>query len=185
MAEPRQQSATPHPGPSPNHAGIPPLRRPVLRPLLTRLILLTAIWWMLTGGGADAWGLGIVVILASLIISLRLLPAGPRHVSLRGLIAFAGFFFVRSVIAGTQVALIAIRPRLDIRPVMMEIPTRLKDESERVFLASTLSLLPGSLNVGLEGSTLRLHVLDERMPVEEEVRAVEYKVARIFCGELE
>lgn len=185
MAEPRQQSTPAFPVRPSKSSDPERLRTSVLRPILTRLILFTAIWWMLTGGGANAWALGSVVILAALLVSLRLLPAGPRHVSLSGLFAFAGFFFVRSVIAGTQVALIAVRPRLDIRPAMIEIPTRLNDESERVFLASTLSLLPGTLSVGLEGSTLRLHVLDERMPVEEELRAVEYRVAKVFCGELE
>lgn len=183
MAEPRQQSAPLFPG------SRPPANRPVKRrlvhPVVTRLILFTAIWWMLTGGGENAWGVGIVVILAALATSLRLLPAGPRRISLRGLLTFAVFFIARSVMAGTQVALIAIRPRLDLRPVIVEMHTRLKDESERVFLASTLSLLPGTLSAGLDGAILRLHILDERMPAEEEFRAVEARVARVFCGEIE
>lgn len=174
MAEIRQQSLPRVPHRSP----------PMARPIITRLILFTAIWWILTGGGNEAWGVGGVVILAALIVSLRLLPAGPRRVSLRGLLGFAGFFVVRSVIAGTQVALIALRPRLDLRPVVVEMSTRLQDESERIFLVSIVSLLPGTLSAGLEGNKLRLHVLDERLPVEEELRAIEYRVARVFGGEL-
>lgn len=174
MAESQQQSAQ-----------IPANRRLfILRPMATRLLLFIFLWWALTGGGPEAWGLGTVFIFFTLIVSFRLLPAGPRRISLRGLLAFAGFFIMRSVVAGTQVALIALRPRLDLRPVILEIPTRLQDVSERVFLASTLSLLPGTLSVGLEGRILRLHVLDERMPAQEELQAVEKLVARVFCGEL-
>lgn len=168
MAEPRQQVSS---------------RALVWRPLVTRFLLFVGIWWMLTGGVAGAWGLGAVAVLAALVISLRLLPAGPRRVSLTGLLLFSGFFVVRSVIAGTQVALIAARPRLDLRPVVREYVLNLTHESERVFLASTLSLLPGTLTAGLEGKVLRMHVLDERMPVEEELRAVEKHVARLFRGE--
>jgi multicomponent Na+:H+ antiporter subunit E len=154
------------------------------RPIVGRLVLFTGIWWLLTGGGTKTWGLGAVVVIAALIVSLRLLPAGPNHISLLSLFAFSIFFIVRSVIAGTQVARFALRPRLDMRPVMLHIPLRLKHEPERVFLASTLSLLPGTLTAGLEGQMLRLHVLDERMPAEEEVREVERRVARLFCSEL-
>lgn len=174
MTETRQQSER-----------MPAGHRPFsLRPIVTRILLFAVVWWILTGGRSDAWGLGAAFILFALLVSLRLMPAGPRHVSLWGLLIFAGFFIVRSVVAGTQVALIAMRPKLDLRPVIMELPTRLEDVSERVFLASALSLLPGTLSVGLEGRLLRLHVLDERMPVQEELQTMEELVARIFCGEL-
>lgn len=156
----------------------------VLRTVVTRLLLFTGIWWILTDGDEQAWAVGSAVVLAALLVSLRLMPAGPRRVSLRGFLAFSVFFVVRSVIAGTQVALIAMRPRLDLHPVIIEMPTRLQDEAERTFLVSTVSLFPGTLSAGLEGNKLRLHVLDERMPVEEELRSIEFRVARLFGGEL-
>jgi multicomponent Na+:H+ antiporter subunit E len=154
------------------------------RPIIVRLMLFAAIWWLLTGGSTKTWGLGAVVVIAALIMSLRLLPPGPHHISLAALFTFSLFFVVRSVIAGTQVASFALRPRMDLRPAMLNIPLRLEHEPERVFLASTLSLLPGTLTTGLEGRMLHLHVLDKRMPVEEEVREVERRVARLFCVEL-
>ena len=174
MDEPRQQSGN----------AMATSRLSLLRAVVTRVVLFTFIWWLLSGGGPKAWSVGAVVILAALIVSLRLLPAGPHHVSLFGLFAFTVFFIVQSVKAGVQVARIALRPRLDLRPVMVEFSSRLQDESARVFLASTLSLLPGTLSAGLEGRMLRMHVLDERMPAEEEFREVERRVARVFCTEL-
>jgi len=155
----------------------------IWRPLATRLLLFTAIWWLLTEGSRDAWAMGAVAILVTLVISLCLLPAGPRRVSISGLILFSGFFILRSIIAGSQVARIVLRPRLSIRPVMREFTLHLTHESERVFLASTLSLLPGTLTAGLEGNLLRMHVLDEHLPVEEELRDVEKRVARLFRSE--
>lgn len=154
------------------------------RPFMVRLLLFAAIWWLLTGGSTKTWGLGALVVIAALTVSLRLLPPGPHHISLLSLLSFSIFFIVRSMIAGTQVAGYALRPRLDLQPVMLDVQLRLKHEPERVFLASTLSLLPGTLTASLEGRMLRLHVLDRRMPVEEEVRDVERRVARVFCSEL-
>lgn len=154
------------------------------RLILVRLVLFTGIWWLLTGGSLKTWGLGAAVVVSALIASLHLLPPGPHHISLLALFTFSLFFIVRSVVAGTQVARFALQPRLKLRPVMLHVPLRLKQEPERVFLASTLSLLPGTLTTGLDGHILRLHVLDEHLPAEEEVREVERRVARLFCSEL-
>jgi multisubunit Na+/H+ antiporter MnhE subunit len=45
-------------------------------------------------------------------------------------------------------------------------------------LADTVSLLPGTLSSGFEGDTLVLHVLDCRLPVLEDVRRVEDRIAK-------
>ena len=170
MTEPRQQSAN---------------TSMAWRAIATRSLLFAGVWWVLTGGGAKAWPLGAVMIVLALLVSLRLLPPGPHRVSLIGLGTFFGFFMGRSVIAGVQVAMLALRPRLDLHPLMVELPTRLPHEAERVFLANIITLMPGTLSAGLDGKRLRLHVLDARLPVEKELRAVEQRVARLFGVELQ
>lgn len=166
-------------------AGVTGLRRLPIPALVLRAALLAALWWILTGGHAGAWSVGSVVIALALALSLRLQP--PRHsrLSLPGLAGFAAFFLVRSLRAGTQVALMALRPRPDLRPAMLELPLRLPDERERLFLAAVVSLMPGTLCTGLDGDRLQLHVLDVRLPVEAEVRAAEARVARLFAVELQ
>lgn len=150
-----------------------------------RAALFAALWWVLAEGNFAAWGVGLVSVILALAVSLILLPPGPSRFSLTGLASFLGFFLVQSVKGGVQVALMALRPRLDLRPAVLDIPMRLPEGRARVFLANTLNLLPGTLSAGLEGKHLRMHVLDERSPVETEVREVEMRIARMLDLSLE
>ena len=153
--------------------------------LIRRAALFAALWWVLTEGSFAAWGVGLVSVILALAVSLILLPPGPSRFSLTGLASFLGFFLVQSVKGGVQVAFMALRPRLDLRPVVLDIPMRLPEGGARVFLANTLNLLPGTLSAGLEGKYLRMHVLDERSPVEAELREVEMRIARMLSLSLE
>jgi multicomponent Na+:H+ antiporter subunit E len=151
-----------------------------VRALLWRSALFAALWWALTDGRTDSWGVGSVSILAAASLSLRLLPPVSTYVSRIGLLRFLLFFFVQSLRGGIQVAWFALRPRLSLRPAIHEIPLRLPEGIGRVLLTNTLSLLPGTLSVGLEGNRLCLHALDERVQAEAEVRRAETRVAHML-----
>ena len=148
--------------------------------IIVRAALFGAFWWVLTGGRADAWLFGAAVIALALAVSLRLQPPSAHGFSLIALLQFFVFFIVKSIKGGVQVAAMALRPRLDLQPTMLKIPLRLLGEEEQVFLISTLNLLPGTLSAVLEENCLQLHVLDARMPIEQDVRATEALVARVF-----
>jgi multicomponent Na+:H+ antiporter subunit E len=152
--------------------------------VLWRSALFAVLWWALTDGRTDSWGVGSVSILAAVSLSLRLLPPVPTTVSRIGLLRFLLFFFLQSLRGGVQVAGFALRPRLSLRPGIHEIVLRLPEGIGRVLLANTLSLLPGTLSVGLEGNRLFLHVLDEQVPAEAEVRNAENRVAQMLGLEL-
>jgi multicomponent Na+:H+ antiporter subunit E len=153
----------------------------MLRSIILRSLLFCAIWWMLTGSSSmKAWLFGIVPIALAVAVSLWMQAPGRRDFSISGIAGFLVFFIVRSIKGGVQVAIIALRPRLDLRPAILEMSLRSPHEAERMFIASTLSLLPGTLSAGLDGQRLHLHVLDARMPIESEVREVEAKVAHLF-----
>ncbi len=49
-----------------------------------------------------------------------------------------------------------------------------------MLLANTLNLLPGTVALDIEGNTLHVHVLDSRLPIAEEVAAVETRIARML-----
>lgn len=155
------------------------------RAFLWRSALYTGLWWALAGGRADSWGVGAVSILAAVILSLRLLPPVPTYVSRIGLLRFMVFFFDQSLRGGIQVAWFALRPRMGLRPGIHEIPLRLPEGIGRVLLTNTLSLLPGTLSVGLDGNRLCLHVLDAAAPTEVEVRRTETRVAHMLGLKLE
>lgn len=147
---------------------------------LWRSALFALLWWTLTDGRADSWGVGSVSILAAVSLSLHLLSPVRTTVSRIGLLRFVLFFFLQSLRGGIQVAGFALRPRLSLRPGLHEVVLRLPEGIGRVLLANTLSLLPGTLSVGLQGDRLCLHVLDARVAAEAEVRLTETRVAQML-----
>ncbi|GAB3538763.1 hypothetical protein GCM10027343_05270 [Noviherbaspirillum agri] len=150
------------------------------RAFFLRALFYGAVWWVLTEGAPDAWALGIVCATLAALLSLYLHPPTPRRVMLAGIPGFVRFFLTHSLRGGVQVAAVALRPRLALRPAIVDIPLRLRDEPDQLFLAGVLNLMPGTLSAGLDGGHLQLHVLDRRMPIEEEVRNAEASVARLF-----
>ncbi|MDO9226789.1 MAG: Na+/H+ antiporter subunit E [Pseudomonadota bacterium] len=155
------------------------MSRSLARALCLRGVLFVCLWWILTGR-ADAWGMGLVAVVPALTASLILLPPSDKRLAWRGLAGYLGFFLAQSTRGGVLVAIMALRPRPDLCPGVLEITLRLPDGAARVVLANTLNLLPGTLSVGLEGAHLRLHVLDTRRDMLAEVRVAERHVARMF-----
>lgn len=148
--------------------------------VLFRAILFALAWWALAEGRADSWGLGAVSVALALAASLRLAPPGTGRLSPMGLLSFAGFFLVQSARGGLQVAARAFRPRMDLAPALLELPVTLPAGTPRVLLVNTLNLLPGTVSVRLAADRLRLHVLDARLPIAEEVRETEARIARMW-----
>lgn len=166
--------------PSSLHSHRPAGRTALLRAFVVRAILLAGIWWVLSGTISDAWLVGGTTVLLASALSVVLQPPASRRLSVAGTARFIVFFVMRSIKGGLQVAAMAFSPRPGLQPALMEIPLRLSDASERIILAGTLSLLPGTLSVDLQGNLLRMHVLDSRMPIENDVRHAEAMVARMF-----
>jgi len=148
--------------------------------ILLRGTAFALVWWVLAEGRADSWGVGTVSVAAALATSLYLAPPGTGRLSPTGLLCFAGFFLVQSFKGGTQVAVRAFRPTMDLAPALVDVPVTLPEGLPRVLLVNTLNLLPGTVSAGLEGDSLRLHVLDARLPIAEEVRQVEAHIARLL-----
>lgn len=69
---------------------------------------------------------------------------------------------------------------MDLDPDLMDMPITLPAGLPRVMLVNTLNLLPGTVCVRLDGDRLRLHVLDARQPIAEEVRELEVRITRLF-----
>ncbi|HEV2609478.1 MAG TPA: Na+/H+ antiporter subunit E [Noviherbaspirillum sp.] len=156
----------------------------MLKSVVVRAGLLYLVWWIMSGGRSDAWLFGLVVVALAVVVSLRLQPRRAIAFSITGFLLFLIFFLGRSLKGGAQVAAIALMPRMSLHPAIVEVELRLPHETERIFLVSILSLLPGTLSAGLDKHRLLLHVLDSRLPVEEEVMNAEWQVARMFGVEL-
>ncbi|MEX0604916.1 MAG: Na+/H+ antiporter subunit E [Marinobacter sp.] len=145
-----------------------------------RMLLLLVVWWILTEGDLSGTGFGLVIAALASFISVYLFPPGTGQIRVVPFIIFVVFFLARSVTAGLDVSRRLLSPSLPTSPGYLTFNLNLPEGGPRWLLANTLSLMPGTLSVNLEGARLDLHCLDTRDPVEDDVRAVERKVARVF-----
>jgi multicomponent Na+:H+ antiporter subunit E len=151
-----------------------------MRAVLLRGLLFALLWWVSVEGRQDAWGMGLFAVVAATAASLALLPPGKIRISPGGLLGFLGFFVWQSAKGGMQVAAMALRPRLDLRPMVLELSLMLPPGLPRILMAGLLGLMPGTVGVSLSGDRLRVHVLDERLPAAAEMRKLETHIARMF-----
>jgi len=149
-----------------------------LRSGFFRSALFILMWWILTGGAMESWLVGTPVILFSTVVSVMLLP--PLLWSFTGIVGFVPFFLWRSLCGGMDVARRALHPRLPISPGLFDHRWRLPPGLPRVFMANTVSLLPGTLSLELGTDCLQVHVLDEGKDFLPELEKVEQRVAAMF-----
>lgn len=152
-----------------------------MRAVLIRGAGFAFLWWVLAEGRPQAWGLALAAVVAGVLLSVRLLPPRREGISLLGLLAFAAYFLRHSVEGGLQVAAMALAPRPDLAPQLLEVPLRLPPGAPRVLMTVAIGLMPGTLGVCLEGDHLRLHVLDARLPAAAGAEALQARIERIFA----
>lgn len=146
--------------------------------ILSRGGLFLLLWWVLTDGATSSWWIGVPAVLLAVAASAALLP--PTSFNWYEFLRFVPYFLIRSLLGGTDVAWRAFHPGMPITPDLIEYPLRLQPGLPRVFMANTVSLLPGTLSAALDRNVLKVHVLDSRRGVLAELEAVEQSVARMF-----
>jgi multicomponent Na+:H+ antiporter subunit E len=149
--------------------------------LARRAPVFAVVWLILTEGDAGAWWVGLPVVLVAAYASLVLMPT----VRLRplALMRFLPLFFWRSLVGAWDVALRALRPGRPLRPGLADYEMSLHDGLARVFFANTVSLLPGTLSADIQGSTLRVHMLDDSPGARAGLQTLESAVAGLFTSE--
>lgn len=144
--------------------------------LIQRLALLALLWWMISGGGAWAWGLPVILLTALVMPSSG--ASRLRPLALLGLLPLALWLALRG---GLQVAILACQPRLDPATRVIDYPWRhLPEGPGRLFMACLINLLPGTLTLRLTPDTLRVHVLQMDAGIRAELERLEARVARLF-----
>ena len=161
------------------------------------LLLMLALWWVLTGS-ADAffgrgWYIGLpMALLASWVAVIARSPNSAKFISAiqwRGIPQFMAFFLSRSLLAGIDVAKRTLSPSMPLQPGFYDYQFRLPEGGPQYFFMLLVSLLPGTLSVATlptqqatnqQGITLRLHVLDTALNIADDCAATERVVARLF-----
>jgi multicomponent Na+:H+ antiporter subunit E len=145
-----------------------------------RLGLLAALWWVIAGGAADSWLIGVPAVLAAAWAAERLGRGPAAGVSPAGLLRFAPFFLWESLRGGIDVARRTLGWRLRIRPSFTEYRVRLRHPTARVFFANSVSLLPGTLSADLTGDRVKVHLLADDTDAQADLARLEQAVARLF-----
>ena len=146
--------------------------------LILRTVLFALLWWILTEGAMDSWLVGAPVVVCAALASGALLPRVSWSWS--GITRFVPFFLWHSLYGGVDVARRALHPRLPIAPALFDHKWRLPPGLPRVFMANTVSLLPGTLSAELGEEYLHVHVLDKTGAFASDLALVEARVARLF-----
>jgi multicomponent Na+:H+ antiporter subunit E len=161
----------------------PSIRR--FRDSAPRLVGFALLWWILTGGVHSSWIVGVPVVIGATVASLMLTPTPPPGWNWIAIARFLPFFLWQSLKGGADVARRALHPALPLSPFVLDYPTRLPLGQGRVFLANTISLLPGTLSAELRDDQLVVHGLDESLPVHDDLVALETRIAELFGIKLE
>jgi len=151
-----------------------------MQTILLRLALMAGLWWLLSEGSADGFWLGAGATILAVWLSLYWLPPGHFRIQPFAVIPFLAYFFWNSLRGATQVARLALKGRTALRPRLLTVVLDLPPGIPQVLFVSAVGLMPGTLSVHLDGDSLHLHVLDERMPILAEVRTLEARIARLF-----
>lgn len=137
-------------------------------------------WWAFTEGNWKEWGLAIVVIIAAALASFHILPLRSWRWSLTGLFLFVPYFLYQSFLGSLDVSWRALHPKMPLNPGFEKFTTRLPGDLPRVFLAWTISLLPGTASVSMDGDELIVHVLNDDERFAPAMKELEDRIARIF-----
>jgi multicomponent Na+:H+ antiporter subunit E len=99
---------------------------------------------------------------------IRLSPGRVYHFGL-----YTGVFLVELVRANINMMRYVFAPRIDIKPGIVRIKTKLKTPLGRLALANSIALTPGSLVIDIEDDDLFIHWLDVKTTdTDEATRAI-------------
>ena len=128
-------------------------------------VLLTFLWFAANSSSAlEALMTGALIsaVLAYMFTrkpgvwrDIRLSPGRVYH-----FVLYTGVFLVELVRANINMMRYVFAPRIDIKPGIVRIKTKLKTPVGRLALANSIALTPGSLVIDIEGEDLFIHWLD-------------------------
>ncbi len=154
-----------------------------IRSATSRFIAMMILWLILVEGDRYNVWFGMAIAAGAALVSLLFIPKITFHPL--ALIGFVPFFLHKSIIGGIDVAKRAFDPRMPIDPGFAEFPLSISSERGRVFIANTMSLLPGTVSVEVLERSLRLHLLDRTLPVHTTLQVLETHVASLLGEELD
>jgi multicomponent Na+:H+ antiporter subunit E len=127
------------------------------------LNVLLAVVWALLAGEADArhFLIGFVLGFGVLALFSRTLGTGGYVRRSGAWLGFLGFFLRELTVANVGVALLALRPRPPLNPLIVGVPLRVSGDTALTLLAAVITLMPGTVALGFSADrrTLYAHAI--------------------------
>lgn len=147
------------------------------------IIAATALLWSFLWGALTAWNLLVGAALGVLLLSVIGRGAarsfGSRAIAL---VRFLVRFVYELIVSNVMVALLAFRPRPRFHPHVIGVPLRVESDAAITLLSLTITLLPGTVAMGLseDRRTLYAHAIAEEDP--ERSRAGVQRIETLILG---
>jgi multicomponent Na+:H+ antiporter subunit E len=145
-----------------------------------------ALLWSLLLGEITLFNLVVGYLLGFVILGLfgRVLDGGSYVKTVAAVLFFLGFFLRELIIANVQVALWALSPRPPLYPAIVAVPLRLQQDSSITLLAITITLLPGTVAMGVSPDKQFLYAhsigLQDLDAAKQAIQKVEDKLLRFM-----
>jgi multicomponent Na+:H+ antiporter subunit E len=150
-------------------------------------VLLLGFWVALSGKLEPLFlGMGVVSALLVTRLAVPLLEdvlgdagATPR-IDLWQLLRYAGWILVRVPPAGIDVALSILLPSRRPQPGVVRFTTGLRSPAARTMLANSITLVPGTMTLEVEGGDFVVHALNPRSAADLASAEMQGRIARVF-----
>ncbi len=142
--------------------------------MIGKFIVLFLVWIGLTNSLAvDELLVGAIVSLIVVYFFIERSKLNLLSVLIK-YILFIPLFVKELIISNIEVAKIVLSPKIDIKSGIVEIQTKLENDSDKLLLANSITLTPGTLTLELNEDHLYIHVLDmEKNPKAELIKNIE------------
>ena len=147
------------------------------------MLLLLALWLILTAGDLSSWMIGLPFIALAIMLQPESASSSDtysRSFSVSGLLQFSYVFIIESVRGGIDVSRRVLKPEVNTAPVFYDYHMQLQRPYAQQLFISSISLLPGTLCADLDKKRLRIHTLDQHMETAEGIKRLESLVGKIF-----
>jgi multicomponent Na+:H+ antiporter subunit E len=160
-----------------------------MRPVILFVALL-AFWILLSGKLEPLFiGMGIVSALVVTRFGVPLLtevlgsPEDTPPVDLLRLVAYIAWLLTRIPSAAVDVALSILLPSRSPEPGVVRFTTGLYSPAARTLLANSITLVPGTMTLSVDGGEFVVHALSPRAAQDLANAEVQRRIARIFRAE--
>jgi multicomponent Na+:H+ antiporter subunit E len=152
------------------------------------LFLLLLVFWQGLSWRLDPLflAMGVISSAAITVLSTRLLEVtiGPAathpRVRLVALVPYTTWMLGRMFVSAMQVARIVLDPRVPPQPGIARFRTELVSPAARAMLANSITLVPGTMTLEMEGDEITIHAFTPDAADDLATAAMQNRVARVF-----